>query len=228
MIASNSGPAGQRRAATRTYLTNLSVLPVLSVVLAGGQVAAELLAKPRPRCRPRALHGLARDAQRLRGFVEREAREDPALDHAMGALVNLRQPFEGDIDRQHLFDLDVAEEWFAVFALELDGAIVTATLQTRSRPRVIDQDPPHRLRGDRQEIVAVRRGQLTLVQEPEVHLVNERRGRERVIGRFPTELPTGDLTQLVVDERYEPLEGFTIARAPARKPFGDLSIGRHG
>src|SRR4029453_18516632 len=109
-------------------------LSVVSGGLGGGRGAPEVRPKPRPRGRPRALHGLARDAQRLRGFVEREARENPALDHAMGPLVNRPEPFEGDIDRQHLLDLDIAEEWFAVSALERDGAIVTATLQTRARP----------------------------------------------------------------------------------------------
>ncbi len=98
----------------------------------------------------------------------------------MGALVNLREPLEGHIDRQHLFDLGVAEERLIVSVLELERAIVTATLQTRSRPRVIDQDAPHRLRGDRQEVVAIRGGELPLLQQPEVDLVDERRGGERV------------------------------------------------
>ena len=126
----------------------------------------------------------------------------------MRALVNLRETLEGHIDRQHLFDLRVAQERHVVSGLEPDGTVVAATLQTRARPRVVDQNAPHRLRGDRQEVVAIRGGELPLLQEPEVDLVDQRGGRERVTGRLAAELSPRNLTQLVIDERDEPLERF--------------------
>ena len=196
--------------------------------LADLHVAANLLAKPRTRRRPRSLHGFGGDAQRLCSLLEREPREDPALHNAKGAFVNLREALERDIDREHLFDLGVAEERHVVSRSRADGAIVTATLQARTCSRVIHQNAPHRLSGNREETVAVRGGELTLLQETEVDLVDEGGGRERVTGRLAAELPAGHLTQLVVDERNQSLQRLTIACAPARKPLCDLAIGGHG
>ena len=146
----------------------------------------------------------------------------------MRALVNLRETLEGDIDRQHFFDLRVAEERHVVSRLEPDGTVVTPTLHTRTCSRVVNQNAPHRLCGDRQEVVAIRGGELTLLQEPKVHLVDKGGGGERVSGRLAAKLSPSHLTQLVVDERDEPLRRFTIASAPARQPFCDLAFGRHG
>ena len=63
---------------------------------------------------------------------------------------------------------------------------------------MIHQNAPHRLSGNGEETVAIHHGQLTLVQEPTVDLVNKRGRREGVTRRFTSELPPGDLTQLVV------------------------------
>ena len=143
----------------------------------------------------------------------------------MGAFVNLREALERHVDGEHLLDLGVAQERHVVSRLEPDGAVVAAALQARARPGVIHQNAPHRLRGNREEAVAVGGGELTLLQETEVDLVDQRRGRERVAGRLAPELPAGHLTQLVVDQRHEALQGVTIARAPAFKPLCDMAIG---
>ena len=146
----------------------------------------------------------------------------------MRAFVNLRETLEGHIDCQHLFDLRIAQERHIVSVLERDGTVVTAALQARACPRVIHQNAPHRLRGDRKEVVAIRGGELALVQQPEVDLVDERCGRKRVTGRLAAELSPSHLTQLVVNERYESLQRFTIAGAPPREPLRDLATGHGG
>ena len=95
---------------------------------------------------------------------------------------------------------------------------------TRARAlRVIDQDPPHRLRGDGEKAIAIGGGQLALTQKPKVDLVNERGGGERVTGRLTPELSPRHLTKLVVHERHESLERVAIACAPPRKTLGDLA-----
>ena len=189
-------------------------------------VAANFLAKPRTGRRPGSLHRSRRDAKCVCSFLEREPSEDPALHNAQGTFVNLREALERHIYREHLFDLGVAQKRHVVSRFKTDGAIVPATLQAGTCSGVVHQNAPHRLSGNREEAVAVRGGELTLLQETEVDLVDEGCGRERVTGRLAAKLPPGHLTQLVVDERYESLQRFTIACAPARKPLCDLAT-RH-
>ena len=87
---------------------------------------------------------------------------------------------------------------------EPDGVVVASTLQTRAGPSVVHQNAPHRLRGDAEEGIAICGGELALLHEPKVDLVDERGRGQRMAGRFASELPSRNLTQLVIDER-EPL-----------------------
>ena len=143
----------------------------------------------------------------------------------MRAFVNLREALESDIDREHLFDLGVTQQRHVISRLERDGALVTPPLQTRACSGVIHQNAAHRLSRNGEEAVAVRGGELTLLQETEVDLVDEGGGRERVAGRLATKLSAGHLTQLIVDERHQSLQRVVIACAPARKPLCHLAIG---
>ena len=88
---------------------------------------------------------------------------------------------------------------------------------------MVHQDPPHRLGGDAEKAVAIGGGQLALLQQPKVDLMNEGGGRERVIGRLSQELSARHVTKLVVHERHESLERVAIACAPPRKTLGDLA-----
>ena len=142
----------------------------------------------------------------------------------MRALVNLREMLQSHINCQDLIDLPVGEKWHLVSDLERDRMVVTTALQTRAGPRMIDQDASHRLRGDRQERVAIRGGQLALLEESKVDLVDKCRRRECMAGRFAAKLSSGNLTQLIVNERDDSLRRLTIARAPSHKPLRDLAI----
>jgi hypothetical protein len=103
------------------------------------------------------------------------------------------------------------------------GAVLAAALDPHARPRVIDQDPPHRLGGDGEEAISIGGGQLALPQEPKVNLMNEGGGREGVVGRLSPELSPRHVTKLVVHERHKLLESVAIPCAPPRKTFGDLA-----
>jgi hypothetical protein len=93
---------------------------------------------------------------------------------------------------------------------------------------VVDQNAPHRLGSDREEGIAIGSRELTLLHQPQVDLVDERGRGECMAGRFAVELSSCNLTQLVVDERYDSLRRFTIAGAPSCKPLRDLTLGHHG
>ena len=107
--------------------------------------------------------------------------------------------------------------------IKRDGAVFAAAFDPRARPRVIHQDPPHRLGGDGEEAVAIGSGELALPQEPKVDLMNEGGGGERVIARLSPELSPRDVTKFVVHEGHELLERIAIACAPPRKTLGDLA-----
>jgi hypothetical protein len=64
---------------------------------------------------------------------------------------------------------------------------------------VIDQDPPHHLRRHPKEVRPVLPIGLSLIDEAQVDLVDERRRLERVIGPLHPELPVGDATELRID-----------------------------
>ena len=185
---------------------------------------AQLLAEPRTSRGPRALDGLAREANCLRCLVEREPRENPAFDDAIGTLIHLGQAFERHVDGQHLLDLSVVQERHVPSRIERDRSLLAAALAASARSGVIHQDSAHGVRGDRQEAVAVGRGDLAPLQEPQIGLVDEGRGR-RVTRGLAAELPPRNLPQLVVHKRGEALEGLAIAVAPAHEPVGDLTTG---
>ena len=189
----------------------------------GRDAAADLLSEPRESRHPRSLDRLARYAQGLCRFLDRKTGEYAALDDAKGAFVDLREALQREVDRQHLFDFRVSEERHVVLVIKGDGAVFAAAFDPRARPRVIDQDPPHRLGGDGEEAIAIGGGKLALPQKAKIDLMNEGGGRERVIGRLSPELSPRDVTKLVVHEGHELLERIAIACAPPRKTLGDLA-----
>ncbi len=68
---------------------------------------------------------------------------------------------------------------------------------------LLDEDPPHRLRGGGEKEPAILPAAGALAQEPEIRLVDERRGLERLSGLLPSELQRRQLAQLVVNQRQQ-------------------------
>ncbi len=64
---------------------------------------------------------------------------------------------------------------------------------------VVHEDPSHRLRGDREKMRAVLPGDAVEPDQLDVRFVDDRRCVERVVTPLPTQMPTRNLTQLVVD-----------------------------
>jgi hypothetical protein len=61
---------------------------------------------------------------------------------------------------------------------------------------VIDEDPAHHLGRNAKEVCLTVPINLTLVDEPQVHLVNERRWLQRMVGPFAPKLAGGYATEL--------------------------------
>ena len=69
--------------------------------------------------------------------------------------------------------------------------------------RVIDQYAAHHLRGHSHEVCAVLPVDLFLIGQPQISLVDERRGLKGVILALSPEIASGDGSQFVIHNRYQ-------------------------
>ena len=58
----------------------------------------------------------------------------------------------------------------------------------------------------------------------ELHLVDQNRGAQRLAGRPSPELPVGQASQLVVDQREKPVEGSAASLAGLPKDFRNRAL----
>ena len=85
--------------------------------------------------------------------------------------------------------------------VEVYPAAVAAALEPVSPPGVLDQDPPHGLGRRGEEVAASVPGPVGIdADQPQVRLVHQRRGLERLPGRLPRHPLRGQPPQLVVDQ----------------------------
>jgi hypothetical protein len=88
-------------------------------------------------------------------------------------------------------------------------------------PGVIDEDSPHHPGGHAEEVRPVAPLSLSLVNEPHVRFVDERRRLQRMTGWFSLHVAGRQATQVPVNERQQVLEGLPIPVAPGNEPLGD-------
>lgn len=136
-----------------------------------GGIAIETAEKPRPRDRPLALHRRRRETHRLPGFLDRQSAEEPQLHQP--ALLGV----EGGEPRQHLIqreNIDTASRRGTGCVNQGHRPHAATAFGSRARPRVIDQDSPHQLRGDAKELRAVLPVRAVLIDQFQIGLVHER------------------------------------------------------
>ena len=93
-------------------------------------------------------------------------------------------------------------------------------------PRVINQNAPHHLRGDAEEVSAVLPRRGALIDEPQIGFVDETGSLQGVIRAFSLQVLAGELAQFFVNERHQAGGCFGIALAPIDQHLGDLLSGR--
>jgi hypothetical protein len=85
----------------------------------------------------------------------------------------------------------------------------------------IEENPAHRLgRGSKEMSATVPALDFGRIDEPEIRLVDEGGGLERMPGLFLRQLQGGQLAQFVVHERQELLGGLGIALLDGRQDSG--------
>jgi hypothetical protein len=89
---------------------------------------------------------------------------------------------------------------------------------------VFDQDPSHRLGGGREEVPpAIPVLFLLLADQPQVRLVDQGRGLERLPRRFPAKPLCRQFAQLLVDQRQELAGRLLVAFRDGVQDLSDLA-----
>ena len=79
------------------------------------------------------------------------------------------------------------------------------------RPRVIDEDPAHDLRGNAKKVRPIAPPYFTLIDQAQVGFVDERGGLQRVSNRLVSKIARGEAAEFAVHERQQLLDCLTIA-----------------
>src|SRR4051794_27062111 len=88
----------------------------------------------------------------------------------------------------------------------------------------VDQDDAHGLRGRGEEMTAT--GELAIADEPQVRLMDQGRGVERLARLLVRQPLGGQLAQLIVDQGQELLGDLRVAGLDGREDAGDVVHGR--
>jgi hypothetical protein len=88
---------------------------------------------------------------------------------------------------------------------------------------VIDQDPAHDHRRDTKEVRSILPVDLPLIDDPQVHLVNERRRLQGVVGPLAAKVAPRNATELRIDERQQLIERTAVAAALIAKQRRDVA-----
>jgi hypothetical protein len=90
-------------------------------------------------------------------------------------------------------------------------------------PGVIDQDPAHDLRRRAKEMRPILPIDLPLIDEPQVHLVNQRRRLQGVVSPLAAKLAPRDATEFRVDQWQQLIERTAVAATPRAKQRRDVA-----
>ena len=104
-----------------------------------------------------------------------------------------------------------------------DAREPVASLDRVMAPSVIDEDPAHDLRCHAEKVCPIPPIHVPLVNEPQIHLVNQGRGLERVAGSLTPKMPRRHPTQLRVDQRQQLIERTLVASAPVTEQRRDIA-----
>jgi hypothetical protein len=103
-----------------------------------------------------------------------------------------------------------------------DWRTTSAALRGAPGLSVIDQEVPHDLSREREEMRAIRQVDLWGIDQPEVRLVNESSRVDRIVaGRAPQSL-VRELSEPVVDQGDELIPGVRVTGTPSLEEGGDL------
>src|SRR5262245_58701444 len=97
---------------------------------------------------------------------------------------------------------------------------LTPSLRRLARASDIDQDPPHQLGADCEEMGPARPADSPNIDEPDVQLVDEGRRLKCGIRLFAGHVVVGESVEFSVDERYQSVARALVASRPGLQESG--------
>jgi hypothetical protein len=110
-------------------------------------------------------------------------------------------------------------------ALERDALPIATALLGVSRARGVHEDLAHGARREPHEVPAAGDGEGARIGEPDVHLVHQSGGAQRMVGTLAAQTAAGELPQLVVDERHHAGRLFRVAEIDGADDGGESGVG---
>ena len=163
----------------------------------------QLPIQPRFGLEPVELHGAGREVHGARGLLNGETGEESQLHHVRQSRAFRSHSFERVIKGDHLIRLLGGHR---VRVVQTDRFCSAAAFVGLTPPSRVNQNASHRARGDGHEVRAVLVFDALNVDELEIGLVDQRRGRQCVIEAFVREVSMSPSSQLRVDQREECVE----------------------
>ena len=123
------------------------------------------------------------------------------------------------VEQQHVFGLFRGGDPIVEFG-SLRGI---GTLDGSALARVIDENAPHHLCGNRIEMPAVLPHNAVLAGESHERFVYECGGLQRVIRAFVAQIAGGAVSELMIDERDERIAGVEIPACPGAQQLAHVT-----
>ena len=98
--------------------------------------------------------------------------------------------------------------------LQRDLLRAATALRVRVTTRVIDQDAPHYLRRDREEVRTIRPVHILLINQANVGFIYKGSGLKCVVFSFPDHVTASQAVEFVVDQRVQLVQSGLVPFAP--------------
>ena len=144
--------------------------------------------EPRSRHVPVASHCVLRNIKYAGDFLVVQAAEVTQFHNLAAPWIHFRQTFQSFVESNHFRSGQTRDRGSFVERNLLRAA---AAFGVRVTARVIDQNTPHNLRRDGEEVRTIGPMHVPLIDETNVSLVNQRGSLQRVILPFPAHVTAG-------------------------------------
>ena len=176
----------------------------------------EVIEEPSLRFDPIASNRTIGHAERLRCFFFGHASKEAAFDDLSQTVIEGREALERPVE---------CHERFGAFLdgylhlIEIETLPFSTALARTDFARVLDENPPHRLRCDGKKMRTARESRARLVRELHVCFVHERRRAQRMAGTLEAKLSVCDAPQLIIEQREQ-----RLGRPDARARFSVAGV----
>src|SRR5688500_5007834 len=91
-------------------------------------------------------------------------------------------------------------------------------------PSIVDEDPAHHLRGDREKVRAIVPLNISLVDQTNECFVDKSRSLESVTSTLAVHVVMGQPVQLAIDHRRQVIKSCLVSVAPVQKQLSDVQL----